>query len=344
MRIRRAVVVVLGVLAVVGACERKREPRIVRLGNLVEPATRIATPRVKAVADRPEVGAACSALMDAVIADQEVANAAGALFAAVIGDPAVTEAVAQVNDGIGNSPEVAARRAALAAAHPELTADQLAAAFTDEYDQADLEMSTAAQAASSVLLSELDIGAASGAFWSRYTPPSDRAVSSFIDRYAVPWSARLIALDGGHVPDPARAATLLIDHALTEDRLARAATALCNNPAVRRELTGLTRGILAIPALRTAVTKAAHDAASDPDFQRDLVAMLVASLRPDHETSVPARVNAVFRAPVVRDGASAIARAVISDPTLGPLLVHTLDAIWADPAARKTIVDTVDGW
>jgi|GEM_PF-3212072 len=340
----RAALAVIAIVLAIGACKPRSEAAV-RIGELDGPVMAQFGRRVDAVMANPAVDHAIDGLLDAVGSDRALRAAGATLADKLSADPAVKAGVEAITAPLAESPVVTNRLQAMMAANPGMRPDELGEAFGREFEQA-YASTLLGPIENGVrgLIEHIDDQAERAALEAQLFGMVGRSMNAYLADHTAAWTKRVVALNGGKTPSPDRAAELYVEHAWTEAHMIDAMVALCGDPGLRRELAAFLRDVLALPSIQVALVSATREVASDPAVQQAATGALLSALDPGTPAQVQTVVDGVFGAPAVRHGATAIAKAFLTDPAVVPLLDQALRRVWADQDSRATLEKAMNDW
>ena len=266
--------------------------------------------------------------------DPEIQRAGNAFVAEAIRRPAAMQAIRD-----------------LMRAHPDATPDQIGA-LTQQRIEA-VTSGPAFQAAFGQAWNELieapDVKAAFARFGDqvgRSRATLDLAVAAVVGHLDdVGLQRRLTELNGGRVPDRARATDLVLEHAFSEDRLARFWKDLVALPSIHDGLSRAARGLLGSPAFQKDATTFVRTILTDATFRArgvDVMVLLLAD-HPD-QARLHDAISGLLQVPATRKALVTLIDQVLTDPSLRKVAGDALAPIAKDPGLQKLFTHLLTEW
>ena len=328
--------------------EPPRDTPVVVLGELTPELEARFEARLEAALARPEVNRAMDALIERAFGDAALGALAAHLLDQLMADPKAAADVESITDGLAEHPELQRRVRRIMEEHPELSSDQVGERLSAQVEREfDVHFAAKFEAACQRLVDRLEVGAELARLevhlLARFGAPLAAYLETPARRQAR--SRRLIELNHGRVPEPALATSLFIDHALSEERLARYLTEVLGDPAITQELIGLLRGALKVTAVNKALLSTLRRLVSDAEVRRHATAGLVLLMleRPD-PAQVSAVVDGIFGAPSVVKGSTEVARAILTSPEVTRSLDVALERLGKLSSLRQASDELLDRW
>jgi hypothetical protein len=317
------------------------EPRI---------AAEIEQRSAKAVAT-PEVDKGFDALIEGAFAEPSVGDAGKALLTALGDDPGLKPGFEAVMGAIGAHPTIKALVLKIMKENPKASPDRIGE-IAGERVGAITEGPLFEQAfgrAFHDLLARPNVAAVFNRLGEKVA--NDKAMTATIANAVKTrvndekWRARLTALNGGQMPDKARATDLFLDSAMSEARLAKVYIDLAALPVMKREIALAARDIAAAPAFEKHAAAAVKKCVDDAGIRARIVdAMALLMGEGATEQKLFEAFHAILTAPVVESSLTTLIDDMMSDPSLGAIGQRTITAIAADPAFQSTLSSLVEGW
>jgi hypothetical protein len=159
------------------------------------------------------------------------------------------------------------------------------------------------------------------------------------------WNRRLIELNHGVEPEPTVAATLYLDHAFSEERMARFMTKVARDPAVVREISQFLRRSLQEKAVERALQAWVRRLSADAELRRLCTALLLELVgeQPD-PAKVTTIVDAFYGSRVLLDATTDLVQAILGDPEVIRHLDDTATTLAQLPSLRVAADELLDGW
>jgi hypothetical protein len=157
------------------------------------------------------------------------------------------------------------------------------------------------------------------------------------------WSRRMLGLNGGVWPDRARVTELLLDHAITQERLARFYLSVVEIPSVKRALAAAASQLLVAPSFQDHVKQAARSLVSDRAFRKAFVEFAAELLEgPGHGSSDdPMR---MFEANVLETAVAGLLGQTLDDAALLPIGQEAMSAFATDREVLREMAKLVNDW
>jgi hypothetical protein len=307
--------------------------------------------RATVAATKPEVEKGFDALVQGAFAEPSVGDAGKALLAALGAEPGLKPGFEAVLGKLGAHPAMKALVMKIVRENPHATADRVGeiagervGAVVDGpvFDQAFAH-------AFDELLARPDLAAAFHGLGKQMA--DDRQMEAALDAAVNGhgsdelWRPRLVALNGGKVPDKARATELFLDNAVTEQRFTRLYLDLTALPVMKRAVATAVRDITAAPTFEKHAAEAVQACADDDAFRgRAVDAMALMIGDGVTEPKLSAALRDLLAVPVVGRALATMVDRMQNDPALAAAGRRALDTVAADPSFRATLASLVEGW
>ena len=300
---------------------------------------------------RPDVDRAMNQLVAAISDDAEVGASGQRIFAKLGEDPELAAGADAIINGLSEHPATKKLLRKLAAENPRARADELPALFEARFNAvaSSPAFDQAFDKAFARVIDRPDVAAAVHRLERAATANPDvsrvfeTAARSGATDAAV--SRRLIALNGGARPDPARAADLFAEHAFSDDRIAQFYTTVFVLPAVTSKIAGACHRLLDAPAFQAHLARALRRMVADKGFQQAAIAALVGVLEnPKSEDGLERALEQLLGRPVVGGELAKLVGAVIDDPALAPIGNDAIGGVVGAPAFRDSVTTLLGGW
>jgi hypothetical protein len=324
-----------------------------------EPPLRVDAPRLNIlitehaiVANRlPDVVAAYDALWSDVFAAADVKAAGGQLLPAIAANPGVAAGSKQILDRFRKRPEVEQAVRAFVKTHRGARAADVGA-HVQSLSQRFFVGPAAEKAMQDAVARLIERPEIHGAFRrlgdgiSRH-PGYLAAVSAAIDERATQqsWRTKLMALNGGHVPDAARATDLLAEHAFSARRIGDASKAFVVLPGIKGACATFAREVVDSPRFRQELAAAIGAVLTDADFQDRVVDTLVVSI--DEKADIDAfkvKLDKALAAAAITRELGAVVDRLGNDAELQAIGGRALSAMVADPGFKPLVANLCDAW
>ncbi len=266
------------VLCLIMACDRGGSSVPLQFDKSLE--TTVAERTNRAMSSQ-KMSASIDAFFDSVVADPRVTQAGERLANELMADPALAGAIETLMTRLGESPQVMAALQELMAQHPDASPEEIGELFGKQFETRwdTPAVSAAWFAAWDAYVEKMGQG---GTLDLLYKEVVDRFVAR-IDDAALNdrITKRVIELNGGKRPDPARATQIYLDHAWSEERIASVASKIVNNPTVRTATATYITELLRVEAINTALKKHASALVTNPAIQARVLRAMHAVLGKD---------------------------------------------------------------
>ncbi len=288
--------------------------------------------RVEGVFRHPAVDKALDAFLAAVVADPKLHARGQRLFETLAADPEIAKSVQGLLGRLAATPEMRTLVLDLLRQNPRKSPDEIGAIAGELVGK---RFETRAGAAfEEVVIGKLDTQRNRDLVAKALGDRIDRITRYFNDpAKAAAWNKRLVELNGGKMPDPERAADLLVANLFSEARLEKCIVTLLANKTVRADTAKFLDQLLAIDAVAAELHRSAAKIAGDGSVQDAAIktmTLLIAS-KPD-PAALKIQVHRLLGGPVVVGSVERLANIVLTDPKVVEIVRQRLDHIGADPA------------
>lgn len=328
-------VTVAGALASgLAACERR--PRELQVDEVA--LSRGLDAHIAEAIERPEVDAALAKLLDDVFADPRVATAGEKLFATLGEDPQIAAQAGALINALVESPEMQAAIMKIMSANPGAGEAELIGLLEARVDRT-LEGPVFDTAFDRAFDRMLAMPVVAGAF-GRLEDAVGRSdvVSRDLERIVTRRTSdrafveRIVRLNGGKMPDRARASELLLEHVFTVDHLAAFYKSTFSQPVLRKELADLAADLCTSESFQRSVRVRVSRLLNDEDLRAKMGAVILVVLdeKPTAEQLEAALVR-VLESPVAAEQVAGLIDDVLASPELARLGEKALDRVVSDP-------------
>jgi hypothetical protein len=324
------------------ACGKRVQVDPVRLEGLLDA-------RADAALATPVVEKALDELVAAISADPRVGKAGNGIMTALGDEPRLQPSFAHMVAMFAQQPAMLQMVRKLMREHPRATPEQIGALMEKrigsvfegpKFDRA--------------------FGKAFDKFWKRpelsslmstfgtkvvRNPQMAQLLSTTLDSGAVEakWRDRLVALNGGSVPDRQHATELLADQIFSTDRVSKWYAKMYTLPATKREVaTGVAR-LLEAPAFRRLTGDMVVALVGDPEFQKravDGMAVLFGDTVSDE--ALEGAIGRILDAPIVSTALAKWMKGLMDDRELGAIGGDLLRSMVAAPEVRASFAELTD--
>jgi hypothetical protein len=328
------VLVGLVVLGLLGAC-RRQVLEFERQGFEQKMAARLE----EAMA-RPAVDKAFAAFVEDLTGEPALLVAGTSLFEALAADPKVGTAVGEIMESLQTLPAMQQAVTELMARDPSMSSDQVGEMIGDQVSSA-----LDSQQANAVFE---ELGKA--VMESRELAPLKRALGARIERAITRedeerWSKRIIELNGGSRPDPARATELYLEHAWSAERIEKMFVMLLQNGTARREIAKLLAAALVEEQVVAQLRGSTAVLVQDPAFRARAMELVSASLAsPRDDKAVAAALRGVVLSTQTLDGLNKAIGSMTRSSEIARRADAMLAAIRADPEVRAAVDGLLNRW
>jgi hypothetical protein len=329
------VLLLIAVLGLAASCSKQPQVQFEHAG-----LERKVEARFKAVLSRPAVNAAVDAFVESLIAEPVVQTAGMAVFESFSADPKTADALGQLMEGIQTLPAMEAAVRDLMTQHPGASADEIGDRIGTQVSNAldTPQLGAVFDQLGDEMLRSVDLSPVTNAFASRI----ERAISRDDEAR---WSKRVIELNGGSVPPPARATDLYIDHVWSVSRIEKPVIALLANPTARRESAQLLAAALSIKEVADAVRSLVGQLVRDPAVRAQLLeAFSLCLATPRDDKAVAATARTILLSRPVLDAGRRMFTALLQSAEIGRRAGAMLDVLGADRAIRAELDALMNNW
>jgi hypothetical protein len=303
--------------------------------------------RMLHVLARPEVDRAFDRFVERTIADPALGAQMQRLAARLLADAKIAADLQAILQALIDSPDVQRQVRQLMKEHPELSADQIGERFGEQVEQSfTLRFMPPFMAAFQRFFAQLDFGPGAEGF----TQHLALELSDVLEAYLTPareaaWRRRLTELNHGEVPTQEVAARLYIDHALSEERVARYLATVVSDPMFTDEVITLVRRSLAVKTVENALYAWLRQMSGDAELRRQCTTalLLLVSDHPD-PAAMQATVAAIFTSRSVVGGANDLIRIMLSDREVSAIFAETLTRVVKIPSLARATDELLDRW
>ena len=327
------------VLTALPACKAKVELDKPRLAAELDK-------RASAALDTPAVEKSLDELFAAVAADPQVAAAGEKVMNGLGDDPRLQPGFAKIMEALVAQPALKSAVVELMRQHPNASSDQIGELMGQRISAvfASPATSHAIDTAFNGLFKRPELGGVLETFGEKAVrnPHMAGLISSTLadDALEKRWRDTLVTLNGGSVPDRARATDLVADKMLTTERLSRWYVKVYPLPATRREVSAGAARLLEAPAFRRHTGELVAALVGDATFQqRSVDGMNALMARDPAPATVEKAVARLLDAPIVASAVTRWMKAVIDDPELGVIGNDIAKRLAAAPEVRATFAE-----
>jgi hypothetical protein len=294
--------------------------------------------RIEQALSRPSVNRALDDFMEALAADPTLERAAAPL-AVIVEDPRLVAVAETFLGRMQDLPNMQALVRETIATHPKASPEELGELVGKDVEKA------FESAQLDAVFDELGVQAMTGRSLDLLMAAIGPRLEPSLARHEARWSKRVIELNGGATPSPARATELYLEHAWSAARVETFALAILANPTVRRETAKLCAATLEVPAVVAELRRVTVELAQDTELQaRGLEVLSQLLARPRDEAAVAAATRKLVMSAQVTAAVRGLIAATITQPEVGRAAGAALDTISADPAAHAAMETLIDGW
>ena len=302
--------------------------------------------RTNAVLNTPPVEKALAELFAAVSADPRVSKAGNGVMASLGEDARLQQGFAQIVGALGQEPAVQAMVREVMRAHPKAGSDEIGELMgkrmSGVFDGP--VFNRAFEKAFDRFLKRPEVSPLLNGFGEKVArnPHMAQLVNGSLDEQSLEraWRDKVVALNGGGVPDRRRATDLVAGAMLTNDRVARWCVKIYTLPTTKREAAAGVARLLDAAAFRRLTTDLVVALVGDATFRQraidGMVALMAAAPTP---ASIEKAIDRLLAAPVVATALSAWLKGVMADPQLSAIGEDILKAIVKAPDIRSAIVE-----
>jgi hypothetical protein len=302
--------------------------------------------RASAALETPAVEKSLDELFAAVSADARVGSAGEKVMGGLGDDPRLQPAFAKIMEMLVTQPALKAAVVELMRQNPKATSDQIGEMMGNRISAvfSGPGVSHAMDSAFNGLFKRPELGSLLNTFGEKAVrnPHMAQLISSTFDDDSLDkrWGESIVALNGGSVPDRARATDLVADKMLTTERLSRWYVKVYTLPATKREVAAGAARLLEAPAFRRHTATLVAALVGDTTFQQRSVdgmnVLMAAQPSPD---AIQKAVQRLLDAPVVATALAAWMKSVMSDPELGVIGDDIAKKLAAAPEVRAAFAE-----
>jgi hypothetical protein len=305
--------------------------------------------RAAAALETPAVEKSLDNLWALVGADPRVGKSGSALLAALGEDPRLQPGFQRIVADLGKQPVVLQLVRKLMREHPGANPDQIGE-LVEKRINGVLEgpmFDRVMNKAMGRFLKRPDISSLLDTFGEKVArnPHISEVFSSTLSGRVIEdkWRDRLVALNGGSLPDRARATDLVAAEMFSTERLSKWYVKLYSLPATRREVAAGTARLLDAPAFRRVTADLVASLVGDAGFQkRAIEAMNVLLADAPTDATLENAIARLLDVPVVSKALARWTKALMADRDLAALGDDVLKAVVAAPEIRATIAELAD--
>jgi hypothetical protein len=301
--------------------------------------------RASATIETPEVNAAFDRFANTLLADPSLSPAGEELMTALGSDPSLAPGFQAVTGEIGKQPAMLALVKKLQRENPRANANEIGALAGKHVETVTQNpiFGRAFERAFQGVLTHPDVAAKLARFGDALA--TDGILMAKVNSLFMTgtteekWRKRLTELNGGSFPDKERATQLLLDHAVSNERLKRFYIDLTALPVLKRELATALRDIARAPSFRRHLVECIRQCVDDESFRRNAVAALNPLLgATPTEDELYQEFRHLLETPVVARSMATMLDRMLGDPELGVIGKRAVRVIVADPALQALVV------
>jgi hypothetical protein len=334
----RRIVLVVSVVALALSCKREDSVRFDLIAVKV-----VAQQRMERVMRQPAINAALDQLIAAIGADPQLRERGTSLLTSLGADPTVAKSVEHLLTTVQASPGVQSSVRDLMKSNPGASADDIGAMVGKraETNWASKGITDAWMRGWNRFLPLLHVGAVPAIFDSAIGKRFEDYIAKNGDR----WSERLVKLNGGSQPAPARTVELYFDHAWSEPRLEQFATDALRAPQLQAECIAALRRMLDIATVRDALREAAVTIAGDATVQDAAVKVIEQLILANPDADVIGReLDRFLQAPPTAPAVNKLMTRVLGDPQVPKIIVDGFEHLRGDPKLAAAVEQLLDHW
>lgn len=303
--------------------------------------------RASAALATPPAQRALDELFEGVAADPQASQSGQRLLSALGADPGLQPVFGQLIADLGQSPVVQRMVRDVMREHPAASPDEVGA-LVEKRIGAIVDgpvFDKAFDSAFETVLQQRDVRAVMQQLEAKVGAHSRSALRDTLDRRLTDTTVhdKIVRWNGGSVPEPRKATSIVLDRLFTAERLALWYAQLYRLPAFKRELVvGCAQALETTSFKRMTTELVATLFANDAFRKRVYDGMLVLFQPKSSDQRVEAAVRALVGEPVVASALATWMTKVMADPELGTIGERALRAIWAAPEVPAHIAGLFD--